>query len=53
MNTNAKKIGEKVANVQEFRITEKKLRQTVNKRKNRPARGVNGVQNFWRKKFRG
>ena len=53
MNTVAKKIGQKVANVQEFTITEKKLHQTVKKRKNWSAPGINGVQNFWWKKFRG
>ena len=34
MNTVAKKIGEKVTNIQEFTITEKKLHVTVKKRKN-------------------
>ena len=34
MNTVAKKIGQKVAKVQEFTITGKKLHQTVKKRKN-------------------
>ena len=53
MNTVAKKMGQKVANVQEFTITEKKLHQTVKKRKNWSAPGIDGVQNFWWKKFRG
>ena len=53
MNTDAKKIGRKVINVQEFTITEKKLHQTVKKRKNWSAPGVDGVHNFWWKKFRG
>ena len=34
MNTVAKKIGQKVTNVQEFMITEKKLYETVKKQKN-------------------
>ena len=33
MNTTAKKIGQKVANVLKFTITEKKLHQTVKKLK--------------------
>ena len=53
MNTVAKKMGQKVANMQEFTITEKKLHQTVKKRKNWSAPGIDGVQNFWWKKFRG
>ena len=46
MNTVAKKIGKKVADVQEFAITEKKLHQTVKKRKNLSTPGTDGVQNF-------
>ena len=53
MNTVVKKMGQKVANVQEFTITEKKLHQTVKKRKNWSAPWIDGVQNFWWKKFRG
>ena len=34
MNTISKKIRQKVANVQEFTITEKKLYETVKKQKN-------------------
>ena len=46
-------MGQKVANVQEFAITEKMLHQTVKKQKNWSAPGIDGVQNFWQKKFRG
>ena len=53
MNTVAKKIGQKVTNVQEFKIIEKKLHQTVKKQKNLPVPGIAGVQNFWWKNFRG
>ena len=53
MNTVAKKIGQKVTHVQEFTITEKELHQTVKKRKSWSAPGIDGVQNFWWKKFRG
>ena len=53
MNTVAKKMRHKAANAQEFIITEKKLHQTVNKRKNWSAAGIDGVQNFWWKKYRG
>ena len=53
MNKVAQKMEQKVANVQEFTITEKKLHQTVKKRKNWSTPGIDGVQNFWWKKFRG
>ena len=53
MNTDAKKIGQKVMNVHEFMITEKKLRQTVKKSNNWSAPGIDRVQNLWWKKFRG
>ena len=53
MNTVAKKIGQKFTNVQEFIIIEKKLHQTVKKRKNWSAPGIDEVQNFWWKKYRG
>ena len=51
MNTIAKKIGQKVANMQELTITEKKLHRTVNKRKKWSAPGIDGVHNFWWKGF--
>ena len=46
-----KEIREKVKNVKEFTISEKKLHQTVKKQKNWSAPGISGVQNFWWKKF--
>ena len=52
MNIVAKKIGQKVTNVQEFTITEKRLHQRIKKRKNRSAPGINGVHNFWWGKFK-
>ena len=39
--------------MEEFTITVKKLHQTVQKRKNWSAPGINGVQNIWWKKFKG
>ena len=42
---------QKFANVQEFTITEKKLYQTVKKRKNWSAPGIDRVQKW--EKFRG
>lgn len=51
MNTVAKKIRQKVPNVQEFTIAEKKLHQTVKKNWSTP--GIDGVHNFWWKKFTG
>ena len=53
MNKVAQKMGQKVANVLEFTITDKKLHETVKKRKNWSAPGFNGAQNVWWKKFRG
>ena len=53
MNIVAKKIGQKVTNVQEFTFTEKKLHQTVKKRKNWSVPVIDGAHNFWWKKFRG
>ena len=47
MNTITKKIGQKVRNVQEFMITEKKLYNTFKNQKNWSAPGINRVQNFW------
>ena len=47
MNTVAKKIGQKVTNVQEFTIAEKKLYGTVKNRKNWSAPRIERVQNFW------
>ena len=42
MNTVAKKIGQKVTNVQEFTITENYLHQTVKKLKNCSTPGIDG-----------
>ena len=50
MNTVAKKIGQKIAIVQEFTITKNKLHETLKKRKNWSAPGIDGVQNFCRGK---
>ena len=51
--TVAKKIGEKVTDVHTLVIDEKKLCETVRKRKNWCAPGIDGIQNFWWKKFEG
>lgn len=48
MNTVAGKITNKVSNVQEFIITEKKLYKTAKKRKNWWAPGTDGIQNYCR-----
>ena len=53
MNTVANKMGQKVANVQEFTIPEKKLHQTVKKRNYWSAPGIDGVHNYQWKRFRG
>ena len=51
MNMAARKLSEKVTDVQEFKIDDKKLYKTVKKRKNWTAPGIDGIQNFWRKKL--
>ena len=53
MKTMAKKIGEKVTDVHVLVIDEKKLCDTVRKRKNWSAPGIDGIQNFWWKKLKG
>ena len=53
MNTVARRIREKVTNVQEFTITEEIFCEAVRKRKNWSAPGLAGIQNFWWKKLRG
>ena len=53
MNTVATKIGERVTNVQELTITDKKLYETVKKQKNRSTPGIDVIQNYWWKTFRG
>ena len=52
-NTVAKKIREKVKNVQEFTITEKNFYDIVKKRKNWSTQGIDRIQNFWWKKLKG
>ena len=47
MKTIAEKIEAKVTNVEELQITEKKLYETLRKRKNWSAPGIDGIQNFW------
>ena len=44
-------LNEKANIVSEFGITEEKLRKETSKRKNWTAPGVDGIQNFWWKKF--
>ena len=44
-------LNEKANIVSEFGITEEKLRKEISKRKNWTAPGVDGIQNFWWKKF--
>ena len=51
VNTVAKKIGQKVEDVQEF--TKKKLHQTVKNRRNWSVPWINRVQNLWWETFRG
>ena len=51
MNTIAKKIKEKIIDVQELTITEGKLYSTAEKRKNWSAPGIDGIPNFYWKKL--
>ena len=53
MNTIARKITEKVTNVQELVITEEILYSTVKKQKNWSAPGIYGIPNFYWKMLRG
>ena len=41
----------KITQVREFSITEKELTIEIKKRKNWTAPGIDGIQNFWWKKF--
>ena len=49
----AEKIRAKIINVEELRITEEKVYKIIKKRKNWSAPGIDGIQNFWWKKFQG
>ena len=44
-------LSEKVNIVSQFEITEEKLRKETSKRKNWTAPGIDGIQNYWWKKF--
>ena len=44
-------MNEKASIVSEFGITEEKLRKETSKRKNWTAPVLDGIQNFWWKKF--
>ena len=53
MNMVARKLSEKDTDVQEFKIDDKKFYETVKKRKNWTAQGIDGIQHFWWKKLTG
>jgi hypothetical protein len=46
-----RELSEKALIITEFRITDENLRREVAKRKNWTAPGIDGIQNFWWKKF--
>ena len=46
------KLKEKITSVKEFEITENGLISEIKKKKNWAAPGVDGIQNFWCKRFR-
>ena len=53
MRTVAQKIREKVRDIVEIEISEESLHATVRKRKNWSSSGIDGIQNYWWKKFIG
>ena len=53
MDNVSEKIKAKVQQVEDLVITERTLYEIIRKRKNWSAPGVDGIQNFWWKKFRG
>ncbi|CAB4015298.1 Hypothetical predicted protein [Paramuricea clavata] len=53
MRTVTEKVRPKETNIEELIITKEKLYETVRKRKNWSAPGIDEIQNFWWKKFRG
>ena len=53
MNTGGSKLREKVTDVQDFVISNEKLKEIAKKRKNWSAPGIDEVQNFWWKKLTG
>ena len=52
MDNVSEKIKAKVQQVEDLVITERTLYEIIRKRKNWSAPGVDGIQNFWWKKFR-
>ena len=53
MNTVARKLREKVVDVQDFVINNETLKKAAKKRKNLTAPGIDGIQNYWWKKLTG
>ena len=53
METVAENIRAKITNVEEMAINEEKLYETIKKRRNWSAHGIDATQNFWRKKLKG
>ena len=45
------KLGKNVNLVSEFAITDKNMKEEIAKRENWTATGIDGIQNFWWKKF--
>ena len=44
-------LGKRVNLVSEFTITDKNMKKEIANRENWTARGIDGIQNFWWKKF--
>ena len=53
MKVVGQKLKEKVQDVNEFVITREDLAKVVKRRKNWSAPGIDGIQNFWWKRFKG
>ena len=51
MESVSRQLRDKIASVDEFNITVKTLEKETKKRKNWAVPGIDGIQNFWRKKL--
>ena len=46
-------LREKIRDVQDIEISEENIGKVIKRRKNWTSPGINGIQNFWWKKFSG
>ena len=52
MDEVARKLKRMVVEVKEFDVTEEKLIEVIKKRKNWSSPGIDGIQNYWWKRFK-